>query len=175
MSASRQYRFFLPAAVGVCAVMLFTGGCAKDAKVSDPFKGVLTNPFAGPSEAGFMALVRANCSQYHIGQQSLGALLKGNTEFQALTEALYRGNISNDEYIDRVLSRHQAPDANILGTGCVINQLDECLSSSCELKPTQSAPPAKPAASTDGSAEGSDAASMDGHPSEPETSPAPLP
>jgi hypothetical protein len=95
----------------------------------DPIKKLLQHP----TRSGFLSLVRHHCSGFGIGDSTVGNLLSTDPAFQRLTVQLYRGDISNDEYINRVLEMHPAADANVPGTGCVVNQLQHCLSGRCEV------------------------------------------
>jgi len=123
----------------ITGALLLGGGCASDSG-GNPFEGMksplaerIGNPFKGPSEAGFFALVRKNCASYSIGDQGLAGLNETAGSVGTLTAKLYRGDISNDEYINLLLQEFPAEDANIPATGCVINQLDTCLSTDCQL------------------------------------------
>jgi len=118
--------------------LLLVTGCASDGKMGNPFKGNVQNPFQGPSESGFLALVRKNCASYSIGGQPLNKLIDSDSKVKALTDKLYRGDISNDEYVNMVLQQHPSDDANIPATGCVIDQLTACQSSRCQLTPNKS-------------------------------------
>lgn len=133
------------AAACIAGALLLAGGCATD-NGGDPFEGInnplaggIPNPFQGPSESGFFALIRKNCSSYTIGSESLATLREADTGIGALTAKLYRGDLSNDEYIDLLLQQYPAANANVPATGCVINQLDTCLSTDCRLTPKRSA------------------------------------
>jgi hypothetical protein len=118
--------------------LLLVGGCASDGNMGNTFTGGIQNPFQGPSESGFFALVRKNCASYSIGGQPLGTLIERDSKVKDLTEKLYRGDISNDEYVNMVLQHHPSDDANIPATGCVIDQLTACQSSRCQLTPSKS-------------------------------------
>lgn len=128
----------------IAGALLLTGGCASDSGgassggLKNPMKEGFPNPFKGPSEAGFFALVRKNCASYSIGGQNLGTIKESDSGIGALTAKLYRGDISNDEYINLLLQDYPNEDANVPATGCVINQLDTCLSTNCQLTPRQS-------------------------------------
>lgn len=116
------------------------GGCAGDGTSSNPLQGALQgirNPFQGPTEADFFALAREQCSGYSVGGQSLGTLLDG--DLHDLTAKLYRGELSNDEYVNMLMQQHPSDDANIPAAGCVINQVTACLSGRCQ--PAASAAP----------------------------------
>jgi hypothetical protein len=128
----------------ITGALLIAGGCASD-NGGNPFKGMknplagsIGNPFQGPSEAGFFALVRKHCASYSIGDQDLGVLNETEGSVGKLTAELYRGDISNDEYLNLLLQDYPAEDANVPATGCVINQLDTCLSTKCQLTQQQS-------------------------------------
>jgi len=132
------------AAACITGALLLAGGCASDngdapsKGIKNPLANSIGNPFKGPSEAGFFALVRKNCASYAIGGQGLGALRQTDGSIGVLTARLYRGEVSNDEYINLLLREHPSADANVPATGCVINQLDTCLSTDCQLTPKQS-------------------------------------
>jgi hypothetical protein len=113
---------------------MLIAGCAFDGASSNPLQGV-KNPFRGAADSDFFALVREHCSAYTVGDQSLGTRLAGDGELRALTEKLYRGDLSNDEYVNMLLQQYPADDANIPATGCVINQMTACLSSRCQPNP----------------------------------------
>jgi hypothetical protein len=128
----------------IASALLLAGGCASDSG-GQPFSGMknpladgIQNPFKRPSEAGFFALVHKNCASYSIGGQGLGAIRPTDSSIGSLTAKLYRGDVSNDEYINLLLQQYPAEDANVPATGCVINQLDTCLSTNCQLMPDQS-------------------------------------
>ncbi len=118
----------LPAVLAV-----FLSGCASDAQVSDPLAS-LGNPFQRPTEAGFRALVQANCGQMNIGSTTVNALLGSDSTFDDLVTALYDGDISNDEFMNQVLLQHPAPDANVPATGCIMDQLDQCFAETCQVQ-----------------------------------------
>jgi hypothetical protein len=128
----------------IAGTLLLAGGCASDnggkpfAGMKNPLANGIQNPFKGPSEAGFFALVHKNCASYSIGGQGLGTIKATDSSIGALTAKLYRGDVSNDEYINLLLQEYPATDANVPATGCVINQLDTCLSTNCQLTPSQS-------------------------------------
>ena len=128
----------------IAGTLLLAGGCASDsggkpfAGMKNPLANGIQNPFKGPSEAGFFALVHKNCAYYSIGGQGLGTIKATDSCIGALTAKLYRGDVSNDEYINLLLQEYPAEDANVPATGCVINQLDTCLSTNCQLTPSQS-------------------------------------
>lgn len=126
----------LLAVAGALACTAALVGCAGD----DGYRGVRTSlsgsighPFDGPTEKGFVAMVMHSCAALPVGDATVGALLDTDERFQALTTELYHGDISNDEYINRILLLHPAPDANIPATGCIINQLQTCLASPCKV------------------------------------------
>lgn len=132
------------AAACVTGALLLAAGCATGTG-GNPFKGIknplangLRNPFHGPSEAGFFALVRKNCAAFSIGGQGLGTLQQNVGGIGTATASLYRGDLSNDEYLNLLLQEHPAADGNVPAAGCVINQLDTCLSTDCRLTSNQS-------------------------------------
>ncbi|MGB5835216.1 MAG: hypothetical protein WBG92_24965 [Thiohalocapsa sp.] len=131
-------------AAGIASALSLAGGCTSDtggkpfAGMQNPLEGSIRNPFKRPTEPGFFALVRKNCASYSIGGQGLGALQETDSQIGTLTSKLYRGDISNDEYINLLLQQYPAEDANVPATGCVINQLDTCLSTDCQLTPSKS-------------------------------------
>jgi hypothetical protein len=114
--------------------------------IERPFADMLKNPFQGPTEAGFLDLVRHYCADFSIGNQAVDGLLAGDQAFRTLTTKLYGGDISNDEYINRVLDLYPADDANIPATGCIIDQLQNCYTGRCEVTSGDSAPPQQPRA-----------------------------
>jgi hypothetical protein len=137
----------LPALVIAIAVLAGCGGTPSTDQqryvgAENPYSGMLQNPFKRPTEAGFLSLVRHHCAGLGIGGSSVGALLASDASFKTLTSKLYRGDISNDEYINQVLAMHPADDANVPATGCIIDQLQDCLAGRCEV--TASAGPATP-------------------------------
>ncbi|WPL11650.1 MULTISPECIES: hypothetical protein [Thiorhodovibrio] len=87
--------------------------------------------FSGVSEQKVFARVQRFCADYSVGDKRLGNLLATDDAFRALTLSLYRGEMSNDEYIDRVLSLHPAADGNVPATGCVIANFNDCLAGNC--------------------------------------------
>ena len=117
------------------ALAAILGGCTTDAQVTDPLTS-LGNPFQRPTEAGFRALVQTNCGTLSIGSTTVNALLGSNSTFDELITALYEGDISNDEFMNRVLLQHQAPDANVPATGCIMDQLEQCFAESCKVQTT---------------------------------------
>jgi len=114
--------------------------------LSNPFAGVLENAFHRPSESGFLRLAEHYCASFSVGDTTVGALLTDDTPFRALSVDLYGGEISNGEYINRVVDLHPADNANIPATGCVIDQLQNCFSGRCEVATAtgQSPPPQIP-------------------------------
>lgn len=125
-------------------------GCAGDGTkggpfsgFKNPFQGSLKNPFAGPSEAGFLALVRHYCSDLAVGTSTVRQLLQTDKAFQDLTSKLYNGDLSNDEYLNQVNTLHPAADANIPAMGCIVNQSQECFARRCSVAASeQPIPPA---------------------------------
>ncbi|WP_040855523.1 hypothetical protein [Thiorhodovibrio frisius] len=99
--------------------------------------GCATEPgarFSGVSEQKVLARIQHYCAGYSVGDYSLGTLLQKNDAFRALTLTLYRGEMSNDEYVDKVFSSYPAADGNVPATGCVIAQFNQCLAGDCEIK-----------------------------------------
>lgn len=113
---------------------LSLAGCGSEPRMSEPL-AQLGNPFNRPSEAGFRAMAVANCGAKSVGQTTVAELLDGDTVFNELTGALYRGDISNDEFLNQVLLVHPAADANVPATGCIIDQLARCLAEDCKVQP----------------------------------------
>ena len=100
--------------------------------------GGVKNPFAGPTEARFTTLVKQNCGAQQVGGQSVSSLLASDSTFRQLTTRLYKGRISNDEFVNLLMQQYPSDDANIPATGCVVDQLARCFSSKCEPGPVQS-------------------------------------
>ncbi|MEA3638553.1 MAG: hypothetical protein VBE63_01250 [Lamprobacter sp.] len=115
------------------AVLALLSGCATDGQITDP-SVYLGNPFQHPSEAGFRALVQANCGPLSIGSTTVNALLGKNTAFDSGITALYDGDVSNDEFMNQVLLQYPAPDANVPATGCIMNQLAQCFAETCKVQ-----------------------------------------
>jgi hypothetical protein len=131
----------------ICALAL--AGCATDGG-DGPLSGMTAslsnsvgNPLKRPSQQGFEELIRRNCADYTIGGQSVGTLLAGDEQFRTLTARLYRGDVSNDEYINQVVHLHPSDDANIPATGCIIDQLQSCLSGNCDVESAAAAQAAR--------------------------------
>ncbi|WPL19143.1 hypothetical protein Thiowin_04249 [Thiorhodovibrio winogradskyi] len=102
--------------------------------------------FSGVSEQKALARIQHFCGNDSVGDQRLGTLLESNQAFRALTREFYRGEISNDEYIDRVFRLHPAADGNVPAIGCVIAEFNNCLAGDCGLKKATSGPASAPAA-----------------------------
>lgn len=115
------------------ALGVLTAGCTSDGKITSTLANGIGNPFKGPTEGGFLELVRHYCAPYPIGDSSVGSLLATDPTFKTLTSRLYRGDLSNDAFSLRVLELHPAEDANVPGTGCMINQLGACFARRCEV------------------------------------------
>ena len=98
----------------IAGTLLLASGCASDsggkpfAGMKNPLANGIQNPFKGPSEAGFFALVHKNCASYSIGGQGLGTIKATDSSIGALTAKLYRGDVSNDEYINLLLQEYPA-------------------------------------------------------------------
>lgn len=90
--------------------------------------------FGGVSEQQVLEQIQRHCATLSVGDQSLGALLKNDAAFRTLTLGLYRGEMSNDEYVDRVMALRPAADGNVPATGCVITQFNQCISGNCKRK-----------------------------------------
>ncbi len=113
-----------------CLIMpILLTGCAS---------GGVKNPFRGPSEARFTALVERNCGNELVGGQAMSSLLASDTSFRQLTSRLYQGGVSNDEYVNLLMQQYPAADANIPATGCVVDQLARCLAGNCDASPAES-------------------------------------
>lgn len=127
--------------------ILLLGGCAtgQGPYLFDAGPGAR---FSGVSEQEALTRARRFCADYSVGEKRLGNLLATDDAFRALTLSFYRGEMSNDEYIDRVLSLHPAADGNVPATGCVIANFNDCLAGNCGPKKTlaQDTPTAKTAA-----------------------------
>ncbi len=122
------------AAMAPIALLLLSGllgGCASGGA------GV-KNPLRGPSETRFMTLVKQNCGSELVGGQTISSLLASDTTLRQLTTRLYKGGISNDEFVNLLLQQYPADDANIPATGCVVDQLSRCLSGNCDSRPAES-------------------------------------
>lgn len=125
-----SFGFFFASALTLAGMApLGLGGCASGGL--HLFSAGPGARFSGAQESRVMARIRQVCADFPVGEQRLGTLLDGDEAFRALTQDLYRGKISNDAYVGRVLSLHPAPDGNVPGTGCVINQLSNCISGDC--------------------------------------------
>jgi hypothetical protein len=106
---------------------------AGDSGFVDPVRA-LSSAFEPHSEAAFVELVDANCSDLSVGDRTVGSLMATESGFRELTLRLYRGEISNDEYSNQVLLAHPSPDGNVPATGCVVDQLARCLSGHCTVE-----------------------------------------
>lgn len=126
---SKRSRLGLVLSVGLVIALGFTG-CTNEARMSAPL-AQLGNPFNRPSESGFRAMVEASCGSKGVGETTVAELMGGDNAFNALTSALYRGDISNDEFMNQVLLAHPAPNANLPATGCIIDQLAQCFAEEC--------------------------------------------
>lgn len=125
----------LPGLLLVVGLAGAIGGCATDGGIDwrQPFAGGL--PWHGPNEADFLALVREHCAGQTIGGETLGRRLDSDPVFQQQTNALFAGDLSNDEYLNAVLVVHPAADANVPAVGCVVTQLQRCLGGRCDVPP----------------------------------------
>lgn len=83
----------------------------------------------GQSEAEFFARVREGCAAKPVGEHTVGGLLAENDTFRRMTGQLYRGELSNDLYLEQVRAAYPAPDANLPAVGCIIAQLHAGLGS----------------------------------------------
>jgi hypothetical protein len=88
--------------------------------------------YRGVSEKRVLASVQRNCADLSVGEQQLGPLLAQDDNFRALTLRFSQGEMSNDEYVDRVLSLHPAADGNVPATGCVIAAVNNCIAGNCD-------------------------------------------
>lgn len=131
LAAPIRGRTLLAGIGGAC--LLLAGGCASDSGFVDPIRE-LSSAFERHSEATFVELVDANCSDRSVGDRTVGSLMATESGFRELTLRLYRGEISNDEYSNQVLLAHPAPDGNVPATGCVVDQLARCLSGRCTVE-----------------------------------------
>jgi hypothetical protein len=152
----------------ILALGMLTAGCAGDGQVTRAFN--LGNPFQGPSEDGFLERVRHYCAAFPIGDSTVGSLLATDPTFQSMTSRLYRGDLSNDGFAFQVLELHPANDANVPGTGCMINELDACFAGRCQVPDTPAA--TAPLPPTENTEDAAMAAPIDNPPAEP---PTPLP
>ncbi len=142
---SLPLRFFIASALALTLNGCVSGGL----HLFQPGPGAR---FSGANENQTVARIEHICSDYSIGDQKLGALLASDSPFLGLTLGLYRGEMSNDQYVERVLSLHPAADGNVPATGCVIAQINNCLRGGCGLKSVpegmqQGKPEDKPAGS----------------------------
>lgn len=118
--------------------------------------------FSGSSEKAFFAGVEKRCSAFSVGDQRLGDLIDKDDAFRALTQALYRGEMSNDEYVQRLLALHPAADGNVPATGCVIQQFNDCVSGDCDpSQPPEQAPAETAPATEAGVAEPADGPTLE--------------
>lgn len=84
-----------------------------------------------PLEAQFFERVRSQCGHHRVGQYSLSGLLTQDKVFYQLTRKLYQGVFSSDTYIAKLLKHYPAADGNVPAAGCVIDQMNACLSGDC--------------------------------------------
>jgi len=134
------------------ALGVLAAGCAENGKITSTLANGIGNPFGGPSEAGFLERVRHYCAAYPIGEATVGSLLASDPIFKSLTSRLYRGDLSNDAFAFQALELHPADDANVPGTGCIINQLDACFNRRCRAPDTPAAAPLPPMENTEDAA-----------------------
>lgn len=120
----------LPTALTV-ALFVALGGCANPGRITDP-SVYLGNPFHRPTESSFRDMARAGCGPMSVGDSTVDALLGEDKAFDDLISALYRGDISNDEFMNQVLLQYPAADANIPATGCIMDQLAQCFAETCK-------------------------------------------
>jgi hypothetical protein len=106
-------------------------GCSSGGGVQGLFDVPPGARFSGSSENGFLARVVHFCADTTVGNQRLGGLLEQDAQVRALTLELYRGEVSNDEYVTRLLSLHPAANGNVPAAGCVIEQFNACTSGQC--------------------------------------------
>lgn len=143
--ARRRIANAAPALAAGCLGMILLAGCAGNGSdgsfsgIAAAFSSSVGNPLNRPSQQGFEALIRHNCADQTIGGRPVSSLIAEDEPFRTLTSQLYRGDISNDEYINQVLRLHPADDANIPATGCIIDQLQSCLSGNCDVESAASA------------------------------------
>jgi hypothetical protein len=139
MTARARPRFHL--AAGPLAMMVLLGliGCSGDVRMTDPIRNA-GNLFKHPTESGFRAMSRASCGTMSVGNSTVSALMAGDEAFNTMLGALYRGDISNDEFMNQVLEAHPAADANVPATGCIMDQLAQCFAEECKVQtPTEQA------------------------------------
>jgi hypothetical protein len=136
------------------ALGALASGCADNGTITSTLANSIGNPFGGPSEAGFLERVRHYCAAYPIGDSTVGSLLASDPTFKSLASRLYRGDVSNDAFAFQVLELHPADDANVPGTGCIINQLDACFNRRCRAPDTPAAAPLPPTENTEDAAMG---------------------
>ncbi|MBB1076144.1 hypothetical protein HUU62_17200 [Rhodoferax sp. 4810] len=132
----------LPPVVLLISLSL-VAGCGVLSPVQEslqPFKHSLTSQvnkardaISPPLEAQFFNRVYSQCAHYRVGQHSLGALLTQDKVFYQLMRKLYQGVFSSDTYIAKLLKRYPAADGNVPAVGCVIDQMNACLSGNCIL------------------------------------------
>ncbi|WP_295542191.1 hypothetical protein [uncultured Thiohalocapsa sp.] len=128
--AHTRRRHAVPPAVALLALML--AGCAADNPMHGALRESVGNPFGSPTEQDFESLLVKHCGDRTVGGQPIAELLRSDTTFRQLTTRLYRGDLSNDAFMNQLLAEYPAPDANIPATGCVVNQLSACLSGDCD-------------------------------------------
>lgn len=132
---SKLHTVVAPAAL----LALMLGGCAADNPMRGALRDSIGSPFGGPTEQGFHSLVRKHCGDQFVGGQTVATLLGSDTTFRQLTGRLYRGDISNDAFMNLLLQEYPAADANIPTTGCIVRQLNTCFNTSCDGRPAEPA------------------------------------
>ncbi|MBK1647505.1 hypothetical protein [Rhabdochromatium marinum] len=158
---SLPYRFLVAT---VMTLPLSLTGCASGG--FSLFEAAPGAHFSGVSEQRVMARIERFCADYSIGEQPLGSLLEKDAKFRTLTHELYRGEMSNDEYVARVLTLYPAADGNVPATGCVITQFNDCISGDCQLKPSSASQAPVAEAEAEAATETIVAMPDDGHPHE---------
>lgn len=132
--AGARPRFRLVTGSLAVAFLLGAIGCSSDdIRMTDPIRNA-GNLFKHPTESGFRAMSRASCGTMSVGDSTVSALMAGDEAFNAMLGALYRGDISNDEFMNQVLEAHPAADANVPATGCIMDQLAQCFAEECKVQ-----------------------------------------
>lgn len=106
-------------------------------ELTEPAPGADIVPGERPSEAGFFSLVERYCGALAVGDEAISARLRGDPVFRQLTSDLFHGDLTNDQYIRRLMTRYPAADANVDAAGCVVNQMQKCYTERCSVPVTE--------------------------------------
>lgn len=128
----QEFKLWRLIPLALCALVL--SGCSTGGGVAGLFDASPGARFSGSSEKGFFARVGHFCGDFQVGDQPLGERLANDSPFRELTLRLYRGEVSNDEYVTQLLSLDPAPDGNVPAAGCVVEQFNACTSGHCSLR-----------------------------------------